>query len=81
MENGTRSRSSYIGWVLGLVALVALTAVACGGPAANAEPGTQATIQPTSTVAIPNPTPTFTPVGASDATPVPDAQPTQAFKR
>jgi hypothetical protein len=77
MKTSCQFRISYVGWALALVASVALIAVACGGPAAPAEPSAERTVQPTSTVAIPNPTPTFTPAAAA-ATPTPVAQATAA---
>jgi peptide/nickel transport system substrate-binding protein len=77
MESSSQPKSSYVSCALALLVLVALIAVACGGPAAPAEPSPERTVQPTATVAIPNPTPTFTPEAAA-ATPVPETQPTQA---
>jgi hypothetical protein len=68
MENDRHPQRSYVGWVLGAAVLMAVIAVACGGPAATAEPSVQNTPQPTSTVAIAEPTPT-TAAGATTPTP------------
>jgi hypothetical protein len=58
METDRHPQRGYVGWALGAVVLMAVIAVACGGPAATSEPTAQNTPQPTSTVAIADPTPT-----------------------
>jgi hypothetical protein len=75
MESSSQPKSSYVGRALALLVLVALIAVACGGPAAPVEPPPERTVQPTATVAIPNPSQTFTPAAAA-ATPTPIPQAT-----
>ena len=71
MESGSQSKISYVSWALALVVMVALIAVACGGPAAPAEPSPERTVQPTATVVIPNPTPTSAPEAAVTPTAAP----------
>jgi ABC-type transport system substrate-binding protein len=70
VENDRHPQRSYVGWVLGAAVLMAVIAVACGGPAATVEPSVQNTPQPTSTVAIAEPTST-TAAGATTPTPAP----------
>ena len=59
MKTGIQAKISYKSWALGLVTLVALIAVACGGPAATATPvPPAATAEPTPTLGfVSTPTP------------------------
>jgi hypothetical protein len=75
MESSSQPKSNYVSWALTLLVLVALIAVACGGPAAPAEPSPERTVQPTATVAIPDPTHTSAPAAAA---PTPTAAPQPA---
>ena len=72
MQEYAPCRRQLIGWVLGLVTLAAVIAVACGGPAATATPGATQAIQPTATVSIAEPTPTR--AAESSVTPTPVAE-------
>jgi hypothetical protein len=71
METDRHPQRGYVGWALGAVVLMAVIAVACGGPAATSAPTAQNTPQPTSTVAIADPTPTADTGAATIPTPAP----------
>jgi peptide/nickel transport system substrate-binding protein len=76
MKKGMRTKNGYGSWALGVVTLLALIAVACGGPAATAtpvpEPTAAAPADPTPTLGfVSTPTP-----DAMVATPTPQPTPT-----